>query len=135
MDTRDDTTTVTDQTCPSVGYQSVTISVPVTVTPFAKAGATQTKCCGAATVTAGRNLDSGVKNGSCVFTISQDVCISVPVDFGATAAAEEAYTTCNGVSAENICADCSLSVSGSEDNMTKTTETTKTTTTTTTTAG
>lgn len=36
-----------EQTCPSVAYQMSTVCVPVTVTPFARAGATVTKCCGA----------------------------------------------------------------------------------------
>lgn len=35
-----------DQTCAAIGYQSVSICVPVTVTPIAYAGATHTKCCG-----------------------------------------------------------------------------------------
>lgn len=40
-----------EQTCPSVAYQMSTVCVPVTVTPFARAGATVTKCCGATVVT------------------------------------------------------------------------------------
>lgn len=32
------------QTCPAIGYQSASICVPVTVTPFAQTGATVTKC-------------------------------------------------------------------------------------------
>ena len=39
------------QTCPAVGYQSASICVPVTVTPFAQAGLTATKCCGDPVVT------------------------------------------------------------------------------------
>ena len=32
-----------NQTCPAVGYQSASICVPVTVTPFAQTGMTTTK--------------------------------------------------------------------------------------------
>ena len=32
------------QTCPTVGYQSASICVPVTITPLAQAGVTTTKC-------------------------------------------------------------------------------------------
>ena len=74
-----------DQTCPTVGYQSASICVPVTVSPFAKTGATFTKCCGAPVVTPGKITCDGERNGSCVFTISQDICVAVPVEFGATA--------------------------------------------------
>ena len=70
------------QTCPTVGYQSASICVPVTVTPFAQTGMTTTKCCGNPVVTPGLEVCGGVKNGSCVFTITQDICVAVPVEFG-----------------------------------------------------
>lgn len=44
------------QTCPTVGYQSASICVPVTVTPFAQTGMTTTKCCGNPVVTPGREV-------------------------------------------------------------------------------
>lgn len=94
------------QTCPAVGYQSASICVPVTVTPFAKAGATVTKCCGSPVVTPGREVCGGIKNGSCFFTITQDICVAVPVEFGAVAAVGDSYVSCNGSSEEDICADC-----------------------------
>lgn len=50
------------------------ICVPVTVTPFAQAGITTTKCCGDPVVTPGREVCAGVKNGSCFLTITQDIC-------------------------------------------------------------
>ena len=74
-----------NQTCPAVGYQSASICVPVTVTPFAQTGVTVTKCCGTPVVTPGRETCGGVKNGACFFTISQDICVAVPVEFGAVA--------------------------------------------------
>ena len=77
------------QTCPAVGYQSASVCVPVTVTPFAQTGETVTRCCGEPVVMQG-NTCAGTRNGSCVFTISQDICVSVPVAFGATAAVGEA---------------------------------------------
>ena len=67
------------QTCPAVGYQSASICVPVTVTPFAQTGVTMTKCCGEPVVTPGREVCGGLKNGSCVFTITQDICVAVPI--------------------------------------------------------
>ena len=61
------------QTCPAVGYQSASVCVPVTVTPFAQAGATTTKCCGSPVVTPGRVTCEGIRSGACEFTISQDI--------------------------------------------------------------
>lgn len=95
-----------DQTCPSVAYQMSSVCVPVTVTPYAKTGLTVTKCCGNAVVSPGMALCNGVKNGSCVFTISQNICVAVPVEFGATAQVGDAYVNCNGATAEDICTDC-----------------------------
>lgn len=95
-----------DQTCPAIGYQSSSICVPVTITPFANAGATHTKCCGLPVVTPGINTCGGLKNGTCSFTISQDICVAVPVDFGATASVGDTYVNCNGASAQDICTEC-----------------------------
>ena len=94
------------QTCPAVGYQSASICVPVTVTPFAQTGLTATKCCGTPVVTPGREVCNGMKNGSCVFTITQDICVAVPVEFGAVATVGDTYVSCNEVSDNDICTGC-----------------------------
>lgn len=99
---------IENQTCPAVGYQAATVCVPVSVEPFAKAGITKTKCCGNAVIVPGRQTCSGVKNGVCSFTLAQNVCVAVPVDFGANAVVGEAYVDCLGVSSEDICSDCSF---------------------------
>lgn len=94
------------QTCPAVGYQSASICVPVTVTPFAQTGMTVTKCCGAPVVTPGREVCNGMKNGSCVFTITQDICVAVPVEFGAVATVGDTFVSGNEVSDNDICTGC-----------------------------
>ena len=43
------TVPVTDQTCPATAYQSASICVPVTVTPFAETGGLRKRCSGART--------------------------------------------------------------------------------------
>jgi hypothetical protein len=101
-----------EQSCPAVGYQSASICVPVTVTPFAVTGATTTRCCGDPVVTSGRTSCGGTKNGTCSFTISQDICVAVPVSFGAVAEVGDTYVSCNGSSAEDLC------TTDGQDNMT-----------------
>ena len=91
-------------TCPSVGYQTMSVCVPVSVTPFASVGTTVTRCCGDPVVTANGNC-GGRKNGSCTFTITQVICIEVPVEFGAVAAAGDTFTECLGASGDG-CEDC-----------------------------
>ncbi|MBS6398251.1 MAG: hypothetical protein KH452_14145 [Clostridiales bacterium] len=95
-----------DMTCPAVGFQKIGVCVPVTVTPFANAGKTKTKCCGDPIVTYGDPVCPGKKNGVCSFTISQTICVEVPVDFGATAAVGDTFVDCLGASAEDICSNC-----------------------------
>ncbi|MEF9915996.1 MAG: hypothetical protein RR275_05060 [Lachnospiraceae bacterium] len=97
-----------DQTCPAVGYQSASICVPVTVTPFAETGVTVTKCCGSPVVMPGKNTCGGVKNGSCSFTISQDICVAIPVVFGATATVGDTFVSCNKAASEDICTECAM---------------------------
>ena len=93
----------TNQTCPTIAYQLSSVCVPVTVTPFAKAGITNPKCCTKPVVTPGQNTCNGIKNGQCVFTVSQDICVEVPVEFGAVATVGDTYVACNGASADDIC--------------------------------
>lgn len=106
MGTLDAISPAETQTCPAIGYQSASICVPVTVTPFAQTGATTTKCCGSAVITPGLTTCGGMKNGSCAFTITQDICVAVPVEFGAVATVGDSYVSCNEVSDQDICTTC-----------------------------
>lgn len=95
-----------DLTCPATAYQSASVCVPVTVTPFAVVGDTVTKCCGDPVVTPGKNTCDGNKKGSCVFTITQDICVTVPVEFGASAEAGDTFVSCGTADSTDICQDC-----------------------------
>ena len=61
---------------------TASICVPVTITPYVQAGVITTKCCGAPIVTTGKVPCQGLKNGTCTFTIAQDICVSVPMNSG-----------------------------------------------------
>lgn len=90
--------------CPVVGYQRSTVCVPVTVTPFAHVGTPVASCCGAPVVTSG---DVCPRNGGiCHFTISQEICVAVPVEFGARAVAGTPSVQCGEASSRNICTGC-----------------------------
>jgi hypothetical protein len=93
------------QTCPAVGFQSVSVCVPVTVEPFATPGATVTKCCGEPVVKPGDSTCNGKKRGTCSFTISQDICVEVPIFFGANTTVGDTYVECKESSGKNICCD------------------------------
>lgn len=90
--------------CPATGFQKATVCVPITVTPFATVGTPVTTCCGDPIVTPG---DTCVRNGGiCRFTIRQQICVAVPVEFGARALAGTPSVQCNETSARDICTDC-----------------------------
>lgn len=100
--------TTQNETCPTVGYQSASICVPVTITPYVQAGVITTKCCGAPIVTTGKVPCQGLKNGTCTFTIAQDICVSVPINFGADAVVGDAYVHCGDATAEDVCSNCTM---------------------------
>lgn len=95
-----------DTTCPATGYQSVAVCVPVTVTPFARIETTTTHCCGDPVVTPNATVCPGTINGSCRFTITQNLCVEIPVEFGATATVGSPSVQCGNATAEDICSAC-----------------------------
>ncbi len=92
--------------CESVFYQKEMVCVPVTVTPFANPGTAKATCCGEAVVTAGGQCSGSRK--SCSFTITQSLCIEIPISFGAVIETGDAVVQCGGVSEEPC--DCSDAV-------------------------
>ena len=94
------------QKCPATGYQELTVTVPVEVNPHVKTGKTHTTCCGKATVKPGITGLIGDKKGTCFFTITQKLCVEVPVEFSAEAKVDEPYVECLDASATDICKDC-----------------------------
>ena len=100
--------------CPAVGYQRVAVCAAVTVTPFARLGAVTTVSCGEPVICA-RTCDCpGVENGSCCFTIRQELCIVVPVIFGAEVALSDPSSTCISASGED-CTDCDCGCAAQEE--------------------
>ena len=96
-------------TCPAKAYQKARVCVPVNIQPFAKPGSTIITRCGDPIITEGAVECEGTINGQCFFTISQEICVEVPVEFGATFTVGDASVLCNGTSAQNICRNCSAS--------------------------
>lgn len=94
------------QTCTAKGFQRATICVPVTVKPFAIAGATKTTCCGKAVIRPGEDECEGVPNGECHFTIKQDICVEVPIQFGAMSHTSTPSVQCGDATDEDICTNC-----------------------------
>lgn len=91
------------QHCETFTYQTATVCAPVTVTPKAVPGMTRTICCGDPIVSPENRCPfTGRK---CYFTVSQRVCIEVPITFGAIAEVGEPRIDCEEPSSEG-CIDC-----------------------------
>lgn len=93
--------------CESTFYQKETVCVPVKVTPFAKPGTAKTICCGAPEINT-ENPCYGEKT-SCSFTVSQSLCIELPITFGALVETGKISVQCDSVSKEPC--DCSEAAS------------------------
>ncbi len=91
-----------EQNSSAVAYQRSSVCVPVSVKPYVTVGKPVTRCCGMPCVTPGKKTCDGVKNGECVFTVSQNICVEVPVAFGAAASAGDTYVNCICAAANDI---------------------------------
>lgn len=89
--------------CDATFYQKETVCVPVKVTPYARPGMAKVTCCGEPDVHPG-----GKCSGSqmyCAFTVTQSLCVEIPISFGAVVETGAATVQCGDVSG-NGC-DCS----------------------------
>lgn len=79
--------------CEVSGFQEATVCVPVTVKPCAEICKTKIRCIGCPKIdrkccddhSHGGRPDYDHKNGTCTFTITQKICVEVPVKFKADA--------------------------------------------------
>ena len=90
--------------CTATGEQMADVCLPVEVKPFANVGTISTRCCGPARITSGTDTCEGTPDGNCNFTISQRICVEVPVEFGAEVTPGEVHVGCTG----NDCTNCQV---------------------------
>ncbi|MDO4200344.1 MAG: hypothetical protein Q4D57_06315 [Clostridia bacterium] len=83
-----------EETCPVLGFQDVTVGVPVEIKPFAEVGKVKTECMGKPTVRRGTTNCEGRPGQVCKFTVSQKIRVEVPVVFGAKTKVGEASIDC-----------------------------------------
>lgn len=88
--------------CDNVFFQKENVCVPVTVTPFAIPGMATVTCCKRPVVKVGATCPTGTS--SCTFTVTQELCIEIPISFGADVKTGKATVQCGDVT-ETPC-DC-----------------------------
>ncbi|MDK2802996.1 MAG: hypothetical protein KFW09_06485 [Oscillospiraceae bacterium] len=96
------------ETAPSIGYQKASVCVPVTVIPFANVGDTSTFCCKDPIIQPGTIKCEGEINGTCSFTISQEICVAVPINFGAISKVGDLSVNPTEASNKDICTECKI---------------------------
>ena len=90
------------KTCPVTGRKVVEISVPVTIKPLAKVGKIELQCCGKPTIKSGEN-PKGELDGTCNFTITQKICVEIPIDFSAETTTGETFVASSKESFDKSC--------------------------------
>lgn len=92
------------RTCPTVSTHRTTVSVPVSIVPFANPGTVSVQCSGTPEIGV-EATPVGEVNGTCSFIISQTMLIEIPMVFGASVLTGETYVECGGTtgSAEGDC--------------------------------
>ena len=85
-----------DTPCESIFYQTETVCVPVRVTPFAQPGIAQVTCCGEPTIRTG--VECTGNQTSCSFTVTQSLCVKIPISFGADIETGTPVVQCGTVS-------------------------------------
>lgn len=91
-------------TCIRKAYQKATVSTPVTIRPFSFAGPTKTVCC-SEPVIKDIKFKPRCNEDVCYFTISQEICVEIPIHFGAQACLGDSWIDCHEASTEE-CDDC-----------------------------
>lgn len=90
-------------TCPAFAFQEASVCVPVEVMPFAKTGAVKVFCKGEPIVKSGCIDCPGDINNKCQFTITQKICVRVPVEFGAKTMVGSPHIKCEKAANYDIC--------------------------------
>ena len=90
-------------TCPTIGSQSATVCLPVSISPYAVTGPACVKCRGSAVINHTCMDCKGIVNGKCDFVISQKIQIDLPVEFGATVKVGDTYVDCDCSPCRDAC--------------------------------
>lgn len=94
-----------EETCPAVGYVPISVCSPVTVRPFVNVLPTTTLCCGSPIISPGIPPCTGVENGTVTFNITQNICVRVPIEVGATSEVGNPFVDA-GTASEDLCPGC-----------------------------
>lgn len=84
--------------CPALVHETVCVQAEVTITPAVTVGEIESFCVGGPII----GTCPGTPTNSCSFTVSQNICVQVPLVFSANATAEPTGMVC-GTPAVGAC--------------------------------
>lgn len=93
-----------DKICTRHAFQRAKVNVPVAVKPFSFAGPAKTFC-ESDPVLKKIRWKRRCQEEICYFTFSQEICVEIPIHFGAKARAGKPWVDCHEAWAED-CGDC-----------------------------
>lgn len=94
--------------CSAFAFQEASVCVPVEVIPYAKSGDVKVFCKGEPIIDSGCIECPGSIDSKCHFTITQKICVKVPVEFGANTLVGNPHIKCDKASSHNICKRCDV---------------------------
>lgn len=80
-------------TCTSISSQYSDVSLPIKLRPYVSVGDLKTECVGEPIVALRASHNATCSYG-CEITITQTICMSIPIEYGATADIGEAVANC-----------------------------------------
>lgn len=99
-----------DGSCPRDVYVPATVCADINITPYVQHRCEPTlHCCGEPRLSSTPTSCPGVKNQTIHFTVSQDICIKIPLEFGATTLVGEPFVQAGNPTLEDICSGCESS--------------------------
>lgn len=76
--------------CPAIVHETVCVQAEITITPDVEVGEFSSFCVGAPVI----GGCDGTPVASCTFTVSQNICVQIPLNFSANATAVPAGLVC-----------------------------------------
>lgn len=78
--------------CPTIVHETVCVQADVTISPEVTVGTIETFCVGGPVI--GKCPGTPSPSNSCTFTVSQNICVQVPLVFSASATATPSGIVC-----------------------------------------
>jgi hypothetical protein len=89
-----------EEDCRVTAFQEMDVCVPITIEPFVKLGEAQVECIEEPCLIP-TPCHTWNKNGTCRFTLSQKICVMVPIEFKANTSSGNISVICGDTSDED----------------------------------